>query len=93
MSFTSPKRGRDADPTPSKRTRTGAENLARLCDLRAGSDLFSSATNAARAKERGILRNREASSKYEEVQRAPLRSRSRTHRSCAPLLVVLSVRE
>ena len=51
---------------PPKRARGIAEG--RLCDLRNAIDLFINATNASRARERGILRSRDASAKYEEVR-------------------------
>ena len=51
---------------PPKRARSIAEG--RLCDLRNSLSLFTNAHNATRARERGILRSRDASSKYEEVR-------------------------
>lgn len=50
----------------SKRTRQPAAP-PRLCDLGNGSALFADKRNSSRAKERGYLRNRDASDKYEEV--------------------------
>ena len=51
---------------PPKRARGISEG--RLCDLRNSLSLFTNANNATRARERGILRSRDASSKYEEVR-------------------------
>ena len=51
---------------PPKRSR-GTE-MGRLVDLRgAPANLFANAFNATRARERGYLRSRDASGKYEEV--------------------------
>ena len=51
---------------PPKRLK--ATESGRLCDLRnALTDVFSSTYNASRAKERGYIRSRDASGKYEEV--------------------------
>ena len=52
--------------TPSKRRNIA---ILRLADLREGCTLFANEHNASRAKEKGYLRSREASTKYEEVRR------------------------
>ncbi|KOO23622.1 hypothetical protein Ctob_007736 [Chrysochromulina tobinii] len=52
---------------PPKRARGISEG--RLCDLRNSLSLFTNANNATRARERGILRSRDASSKYEEYEK------------------------
>jgi len=53
---------------PAKRSRES--HGGRLCDLRnALTDLFTNRCNASRARERGILRSRDASAKYEEYER------------------------
>ena len=62
------KRTLDDALQPTKRTRL--VDYGRLCDLREGLTTFACPLNAMRAKERGFLRNREASSKYEEVDTA-----------------------
>lgn len=54
----------DADVS-SKRTRMVV--LPRLCDLNNGPAIFANAHNAIKAREKGILRSRDASAKYEEV--------------------------
>ena len=69
MSFA--KRSLDATPTApsalaSKRTRM--VQLPRLCDLPDGADIFANAHNAIKAREKGILRSRDAKGKYEEVR-------------------------
>ena len=51
----------------SKRAR--ALVLARLCDMALGEDLFANKLNALRAREKGILRSREATTKYAEVKK------------------------
>jgi len=61
------KRTLDDALQPTKRTRL--VDYGRLCDLREGLTTFACPLNAMRAKERGFLRNREASSKYEECER------------------------
>ena len=45
-----------------------ATEAGRLCDLRGAlADVFASGYNASRAREKGYLRSRDASGKYEEV--------------------------
>ena len=64
------KRALDASPAApsaiaSKRTRM--VQLPRLCDLPDGVDIFANAHNQVKAREKGILRSRDAKAKYEEV--------------------------
>ena len=58
--------GSDGAAMPSKRGRKVV--LPRLCDLPDGADLFANKHNALKAREKGILRSRDASAKYEEVR-------------------------
>jgi chromosome segregation ATPase len=51
-----------------KRSKLAADEL-RLCDLRSALAVFSNQTNANRARERGYLRSRDGSEKYEECER------------------------
>ena len=53
------------DTMPSKRVRQ--VEMGRLCDLRGASDLMTNKVNASKARERGYIRSRDASGKYEEV--------------------------
>ena len=62
--MSSMKRRTIENSTPSKRRQV---EIPRLCDMRDGSVLFQNEHNASRAKEKGYLRSREASAKYEEV--------------------------
>ena len=48
--------------------RARAPVIARLCDTAEGNDVFAHSLNALRAREKGILRSREAT-KYEEACR------------------------
>ena len=50
--------------------------LPRLCDLPDGAEIFANAHNALTAREKGILRSRNAQAKYEEVS-VQIRSRVR----------------
>ena len=59
------KRGREQEGTPGKRGRV--DHIARLCDVRAGAELFTNEYNATRAKEKGWLRSRDGTGTYEEV--------------------------
>ena len=59
------KRVLDAPPLPSKRSRMVV--MPRLCDLANGADVFFNEHNRIKAREKGILRSRDASAKYEEV--------------------------
>ena len=68
MIGTPSKRNREFDNNSSKRTRSDYVP-PRLCDLRNGGDLFASKLNAMRAKEKGYIRSRDGSGKYEEVWR------------------------
>ena len=73
------KRSLDASPAAaaalaSKRTRM--VQLPRLCDLPDGAEIFANAHNALTAREKGILRSRNAQAKYEEVS-VQIRSRVR----------------
>lgn len=61
------KRSITQSSTPSSGKRTRSEYIARLADLAGGEELFANKHNSVRAKEKGILRSREASAKYEEV--------------------------
>lgn len=86
---------RSLDSVDSLVKRARAPVIARLCDTAEGNDVFAHSLNALRAREKGILRSREASTKYEEVCRprvhgphpptraSPHRSRALCDRSCA----------
>ena len=67
MSASSMKRSLVAASSSGKRSRV--EHINRLCDLKSGGGLFANVHNSSRAKEKGYLRSREASTKYEEVRR------------------------
>ena len=67
MIGTPSKRILEFDNNSSKRSRS--EHVPRLCDLHNGAALFASKLNAMRAKEKGYLRSRDGSGKYEEVRR------------------------
>ena len=54
-----------SDPAQAKRSKV--TSIERLCDLRGAVDVFANTLNASRARERGYLRSRDASGKYEEV--------------------------
>ena len=82
MSACNNKRGRELETLSAKRGRV--EHIARLADLRFGADAFVSKYNAARAKEKGILRSREASGKYEEVRPCAVPPPPRSHRHTNP---------
>ena len=58
--------GIDYSSTSSSK-RSKVTDIARLADLRGAADAFSNSEHAGRAREKGILRSRDASSKYEEV--------------------------
>ena len=62
------------DALSAKRVKPSGE--LRLCDLRCALDVFSNKINVDRAKERGYLRSRDASEKYEEVMCRPARQRT-----------------
>ena len=66
MSSLSAKRPLDAAPQQPKRSRMVV--LPRLCDMANGDDIFHNAHNSLKALEKGILRSRNASTKYEEVR-------------------------
>ena len=72
------KRPLNSESASAKRGRV--EHIARLCDLRAGADLFADERNAAKAKERGILRSRNGEAKYEEVRQRLRRTHTRPAR-------------